>query len=125
VENIQVERIAGLTNTNYRVDVNGERFVLRVSGENTVHLGINRQQEFTALKNAAVIGLGPEVFAFLLPEGHLVTHWVVEAYIQTAYHYSVPFPVNFERFIETMRAIEAEQQRDPSGWWHFCHNDLV
>ncbi len=68
-----MERIAGLTNANYRVDVNGERFVLRVSGDNTERLGINRQHEFTALKNAAAIGLGPEVFAFMLPESHLVT----------------------------------------------------
>ncbi len=37
-ENIQVERIAGLTNTNYRIEVNGERFVLRISRENTAHL---------------------------------------------------------------------------------------
>ncbi len=76
VENLQVERIAGLTNTNYRVEVNGERFVLRVSGENTQRLGINRQHEFAALKNAAALGLAPEVCAFLLPEGHLVTRWI-------------------------------------------------
>lgn len=166
VENIQVERIAGLTNTNYRVEVNSERFVLRVSGQNTQHLGINRQHEFTALTNAAALGLAPEVFAFLLPEGHLVTRWIdgrhwepgeyrtpeniylltetvkrvhrmppngslfspfrrIEAYIETARHCSVPFPADFERFLETMHDIEAEQQRDRSDWRHFCHNDLV
>ncbi len=78
---IQVERIAGLTNANYCVTVDGERFVLRVSGKNTQRLGINREHEAAALKNAATFGLCPEVFAFLLPEGHLVTrrvegrHW--------------------------------------------------
>ena len=74
-KHIQVERIAGLTNANYCVAVDGERFVLRVSGENTQRLGINREHEAAALKNAATLGLGPEVFAFLLPEGHLVTRW--------------------------------------------------
>lgn len=39
VENIQLERIAGLTNTNFRVTVNGESFVLRVSGKNIEKLG--------------------------------------------------------------------------------------
>lgn len=73
---IQVEPIAGLTNTNYCATVDGERFFLRVSGENTERLGINRQHEAAALKNAASLGLGPEVVAFLLPEGHLVTQWV-------------------------------------------------
>ena len=31
-DDIQVEPLEGLTNTNYAVTVNGERFVLRVSG---------------------------------------------------------------------------------------------
>ena len=75
-EQIQVERTAGLTNANYCVAVDGERFVLRASGENTQRLGINREHEAAALKNATTLGLGPEVFAFLLPEGHLVTRWV-------------------------------------------------
>lgn len=71
-----IERIAGLTNVNYRVTVDGEPFFLRVSGENTQRLGINRQQEYAALKNALAQGLGPEVVAFLLPEGHLVSRWI-------------------------------------------------
>jgi thiamine kinase-like enzyme len=75
-KHIQVERIAGLTNTNYCATVDGERFFLRVSGENTDRLGINRRHEAAALENAASLGLGPEVVAFLLPEGHLVTRWV-------------------------------------------------
>ena len=75
-EQVQVERIAGLTNRNYRITVNGERFVLRVSGKNTQRLGINREHEVLALKSAAALDIGPEVFAFLLPEGHLVTRWV-------------------------------------------------
>jgi thiamine kinase-like enzyme len=75
-DQVQVERIAGLTNRNYRITVNGECFVLRVSGENTERLGINRQYEAQALKSAAALEIGPEVFAYLLPEGHLVTRWV-------------------------------------------------
>ena len=57
--NLKVERIEGLTNMNYRVTVDGERYVLRVSGENTARLGINRSHEFVALENAAEAGIGP------------------------------------------------------------------
>ena len=73
---IDVARIAGLTNSNYRVTVDGESFVVRLSGENTARLGINRTHEAAALRNAAAAGLAPEVVAFLPPEGHLVTCWV-------------------------------------------------
>ena len=165
-EHIQAERIAGLTNANYRITVDGERFVLRVSGKNTQHLGINRQHEVAALKTAAALGIAPEVYAFLLPEGHLVTRWVdgrhwtsiefrtpehvrlltetvkrvhvmpqtgavfspfrrIEAYIKTAHSLAVPFPPGFDEFAKTMEAVEGEQQRDPSSWQYFCHNDLV
>jgi Ser/Thr protein kinase RdoA (MazF antagonist) len=57
-EQLQVERIAGLTNANYRVTVNGERFILRVSGKNTERLGINRQHEAAALETATALGRG-------------------------------------------------------------------
>jgi thiamine kinase-like enzyme len=73
---IQVERIAGLTNANYRVSLDGERYVVRLNGKNTERLGINRAQEAEALHNAAAAGLCPEVIAAIQPEGHLVTRWV-------------------------------------------------
>jgi thiamine kinase-like enzyme len=71
-----VTRIEGLTNTNYRVCVDGECFVLRISGQNTERLGINRAHEAAALQTAAAAGLGPEIVAFIKPEGHLVTRWI-------------------------------------------------
>jgi len=73
---IRRERIAGLTNTNYRITVDGERFVLRLSGENTGRLGIDRACELAALQAAAAADLGPQVVAFLLPQGHMVTRWI-------------------------------------------------
>jgi thiamine kinase-like enzyme len=73
---IEVARIAGLTNRNYRVTVDGEHFALRVSGPNTARLGINRTYELAALRSAEAAGLGPQVVTFLPPEGHLVTRWV-------------------------------------------------
>ncbi|MHA2424498.1 MAG: choline/ethanolamine kinase family protein, partial [Candidatus Thorarchaeota archaeon] len=75
-KNLVIEQIAGLTNTNYCVTVDGEKFVLRVCGKNTEHLGINREHELEALRAAAAAGIGPEVVYFKKPEGHLVTRWV-------------------------------------------------
>jgi thiamine kinase-like enzyme len=66
----------GITNRNYRVDVDGSSYVLRVSGKDTDLLGIDRATEHEASVRAAEIGVGPEVVAFVEPEGWLVTRFV-------------------------------------------------
>ena len=88
-DDIQYKRAGGLTNANYRIIVNGESFMLRISGPNTQSLGINRQNELAALQAAAAAGIGPEVVAFLEPEGHLVTRWV-DGYHWDADEYRTP-----------------------------------
>jgi thiamine kinase-like enzyme len=101
---IQVEPIGGLTNTNYLVTVAGERFVLRVNGENSKLLQINRAAELEALKIAEQAGIGAKVEHFILPEGHLVTHfivgrqWSVDEYRQ---------PENLRRMVATVQRIHA------------------
>jgi thiamine kinase-like enzyme len=67
----------GLTNRNLLVDVDGERFVLRLTGTDTHLLGIDRDVERIANTRAATLGLAPEVVAFLEPERYLVTRFVV------------------------------------------------
>jgi len=66
----------GITNLNYRVDVSGESFVLRLGGANTEELGIDRAVEVAAAVAAAAAGLGPEVVHVIQPEGYLVTRFV-------------------------------------------------
>ena len=51
-------------------------FVLRVAGEGTELLGIDRRTELEATRAAAAVGVGPEVVDFLEPEGWLVTRFV-------------------------------------------------
>jgi thiamine kinase-like enzyme len=102
VQDLTVEPLSGLTNTNYLVTVNGERFVLRVSGTNTAQLGIDRRTELAALRAASSIGVGPEVVHFILPQGHLVTryiegrHWKYEEYRT---------PGNLHRLVETLKRV--------------------
>ena len=66
----------GITNRNFKVDVDGESFVLRMGGANTSLLGIDREVEFEAAERAFEAGIGPEVFAFLPDEGWLVARYV-------------------------------------------------
>ncbi len=66
----------GITNRNFRVVAGGETFVLRIGGEDTELLGIDRDVEHDASRAAAELGIGPEVVAFVEPEGYLVTRYV-------------------------------------------------
>lgn len=66
----------GLTNRNYRIEVAGESFVLRVGGENTSLLGIDRECEHACSLTAAALGIGAEVVAFLPEHNALVTRFI-------------------------------------------------
>jgi len=66
----------GITNFNYKVDVGGESFVLRITGAKTELLGIDRQNEYIANKQAGELGIAPEVIYFIQPEGYLVTRFL-------------------------------------------------
>jgi thiamine kinase-like enzyme len=66
----------GITNHNFKVTAGGEAFVLRIGGNDTALLGIDRRVEHDASLAAAELGVGPEVVAFLEPEGYLVTRFV-------------------------------------------------
>jgi len=66
----------GITNHNFKVEVRGETFVLRMGGADTGLLGIDRQVEYQANLRAAEVGLGPEVEGFFAQEGWLVTRFI-------------------------------------------------
>jgi thiamine kinase-like enzyme len=67
----------GITNQNYRVDIAGETFVLRIGGKGTRLLGIDRGREHTCTAIAAQMGVGAEVIHFLVSEDVLVTRFIV------------------------------------------------
>ena len=66
----------GITNHNIKVTRHDGVFVLRVAGQNTELLGIDRRTELEATRAAAAVGVGPEVVDFVEPEGWLVTRFV-------------------------------------------------
>ena len=66
----------GITNRNWRVDVAGEAFVVRLAGRDTDLLGIDRDAERAATDAAHEAGVAPEVVAFLPELPALVTRFV-------------------------------------------------
>jgi aminoglycoside phosphotransferase (APT) family kinase protein len=65
----------GITNHNFKVVTGGQAFVVRIGGTDTALLGIDRDVEHGASLNAAALCIGPEVVAFVEPEGYLVTRF--------------------------------------------------
>lgn len=66
----------GITNRNYRVTTNGSSYMLRLPGEGTEVLGIDRRWEAEAARRAADLGIGPPIFGELPGVGTLITEFV-------------------------------------------------
>jgi len=72
-----IERLSGgITNANYKVDVDGEQVVIRVPGKKTDLLGIDRTAEVAANRIAATIGVAPEVLSVDAATGCIVTRFL-------------------------------------------------
>ncbi len=55
----------GLTNTNYRVEVDGTPYVVRIPGASTDMLSVNRQHEYHNTLAAAQAGVGAQIVHYL------------------------------------------------------------
>jgi thiamine kinase-like enzyme len=95
----------GITNHNFKVTTHGDAFVLRIGGKDTALLGIDREAEHAASLAAAALGIGPDVIAFLEPEGYLVTRFVEGA----------PLPLEEMRRPETLRRVAGTIRRVHDG----------
>jgi thiamine kinase-like enzyme len=56
--------------------VDGESYVLRIGGNETKYLGIDRKVEYECSRLAAQIGVAPEPIAFLAPEGYILARFI-------------------------------------------------
>jgi len=94
----------GITNRNYHVTIDGEKdqFVIRLAGNDTHLLGISREVEHAATVAAAGVGVGPEVVAFIRPEGYLVTRFIVGAPVAPE---DVHRPPTLRRIADSIRRI--------------------
>src|SRR5919197_1424971 len=66
----------GITNHNFLVEVDVDRYVVRLAGEDTELLGIDREAERAAAEAAHAVGIGPEVIRFIPDMGCLVTRFI-------------------------------------------------
>lgn len=105
----------GMTNQIYQLHRNGETFVLRVFGEGTELLGINRHHERICAAIAAQTGVGAEVLSWIPGDDILLTRFIagkpltaatalepaiLECIVSTIHrcHEGLPFPGYFSPF---------------------------
>ncbi len=67
---------AGLTNANYRVDVDGTPFFVRIPGGRTDLLAVDRQNELHNTRAAAEAGVSPRVLHALAEWDVFVLEWL-------------------------------------------------
>ncbi len=72
---IEVTRLGGLTNLVFRADHAGEQYVLRIPGKGTEDY-INRRNEAQAAREAARVGVSPDVLFFDAQTGVMVTRLI-------------------------------------------------
>jgi thiamine kinase-like enzyme len=94
----------GITNRNFLVSWPDapERYVIRLAGNDTHLLGISREVEHAATVAAAGVGVGPEVTAFIRPEGYLVTRFIEGSPVSDE---AVRRPETLERVAASLRRI--------------------
>ena len=94
----------GITNRNFRVTASGvtDQWVLRLAGNDTHLLGISREVEHAATVAAAGVGVGPEVTAFIRPEGYLLTRFIVGTPVTDE---AVRQPETLRRVADSLRRI--------------------
>ena len=112
----------GITNTNFTVEDQGERFVVRVGDDIPIH-GVMRFNEIAAARAAHAAGISPEivysaegVFIMRFIDGHTLTETEVRE------------PQNLERIIPLIQVCHAEIPKHFQGpalvFWpfHVCRN---
>jgi thiamine kinase-like enzyme len=107
----------GMTNRNFRLETENGRFMLRLAGEHTALLGINRDHEFTSASIAHQLGVGVEAITYLERHAAILTRFIgaetltvetatkhLEQLVKTVkrYHQAPVFPAQFNPF-ETVK----------------------
>jgi thiamine kinase-like enzyme len=73
----------GITNHNFVVGVDDHEYVVRIPGERTELLGIDRSNEAEAAERAAALGIGPPVLGELPTVGTMITELVDGHHLDT------------------------------------------
>jgi len=104
-ENLTItELTGGITNKNYKITVDEESFVLRLGGNETKYLGIDRKVEYDCSRLAAQIGVAPEPIAFIEPEGFILARFISGKGVSAE---EIGNEENIKRVLESMKAYHA------------------
>lgn len=98
------ELSGGITNKNYKITVDGKSFVLRMGGNETKHLGIDRRVEYDCSRLAAQVGVAPEPVAFIEPDGFILARFISGNGIPAE---EIGTEENIKRVLESMKAYHA------------------
>lgn len=98
------ELTGGITNRNYKITLDGESYVLRLGGNETQFLGIDRRTEYESSLLASQIGIAPEPVAFLEPEGYILARFISGKGIPAE---EIGTEENISRVVESMKAYHA------------------
>lgn len=102
---VEVEELTGgITNRNYKITADGECFVLRLGGNETQFLGIDRKNEYECSVLASRVGVAPEPTAFLEPEGYIVARFISGKGIPED---AIGTDENIGRVVQSMKAYHA------------------
>ena len=98
------ELTGGITNKNYKITTQQGCFVLRLGGNETRYLGIDRKNEYECSSQAALIGIAPEPVAFLEPEGYILAEFISGKGIPSE---EIGQVENLQRVVESMKAYHS------------------
>jgi thiamine kinase-like enzyme len=127
-DRVVTELPGGLTNTNYKVEVGGQSYVVRVSSKDAGLLAIDRENEYQNSLAAAEASVGADVVAYLPELGALVLEFIEGstmsaeqlragdrlrkvAEVCRELHACRPFRDDFDMFRTQERYIEIVQRR--------------
>ena len=103
---IRIEPIeAGLTNHNYRVEVDGAPLFVRLPGQSTDLLAVDRANELHNTRAAAATGVGPRVVDHDQASGALASSWQAEPVQEWTYaQLARRLPGSIQAFEDAARA---------------------
>lgn len=102
---VEVKELSGgITNKNYKITADNDCFVLRLGGNETQYLGIDRRNEYDCSALAWQAGIAPEPVAFLEPEGYILAQFVSGKAMSAE---DIGTAENIRRVVESMKAYHA------------------
>jgi thiamine kinase-like enzyme len=94
----------GLTNRNYRVDVDAMAYVVRIPGDGTEWLAIDRQNELYNTRRAAEAGVAPPVFLYLPDLNVMVLEYIHGETMTTSTMQRPGMPTDIARVLRQLHA---------------------